>query len=114
MKFNKTTGYEFDRGDVKGFSFNTKDQFARMSAALFTCHGKHPDMKNSSSDRVYFVIEGRGEFNIDGEKFIVNKEEIIIVPKNTRYSYKGDMKCLLVNSPAFDREKEIIFNKNSE
>lgn len=109
MKFSKNTGYSFDRGDVKGFSFNTKDQFPRMSAAHFTCKGKHPKMKSINSDRLYLVLKGEGKFFIDGKTISIKEKEIIIIPKNTIYSYQGNMECFLVHAPAFDRSKEIRY-----
>jgi len=107
MKFNIKTGYKFDRGDVKGFSFNTKEQFARMSAAKFICKGKHPPMKSLNSDRLYFILKGKGVFVIEGKKVIVRKDEVVVIPKNTPYHYSGNMECFLVHSPAFEKEKEI-------
>lgn len=111
MKFTKKTGYIFDRGDVKGFSFNTKNQFPRMSAAYFVCKGKHPKMKSINSDRLYFVIKGNGIFHMNKKIIPVHEMEIFIAPKNTPYSYEGKMECLLVHSPAFDKEKEIRYNQ---
>lgn len=111
MKFSSSTGYEFDRGDIKGFSYNTKDQFSRMSAAFFACKGKHPKMKSINSDRLYLVLKGEGVFHINGKMIAVKEKEIIIVPKNTPYSYEGTMECFLVHAPAFDRKKEIRIEK---
>lgn len=107
MKFTVKTGYKFDRGDVKGFSYNTKEQFNRMSAAKFVCKGKHPSMKSLNSDRLYLILEGKGTFVIDNKKIIVKKNEVVVIPRNTPYRYFGDMECFLVHSPAFDREKEV-------
>lgn len=109
MKFSKNTGYTFDRGDVRGFSYNTKEQFSRMSAAYFICHGKHPKMKSINSDRLYLILKGNGKFFINDKAISVEEKEIIIVPKNTPYCYQVEMECFLVHSPAFDRKKEIRY-----
>lgn len=109
MKFALKTGLKFDRGSVKGVAYNTKEQFPRMSAAVFTVKGKHPKMKSMNSDRLYFIIKGQGAFEINGKKLKVAKDDVVIVPKNTPYHYWGKMKCFLVHSPAFDRKKEIRY-----
>lgn len=109
MKFSQHTGYSFDRGDVKGFSYNTKEQFPRMSAAYFVCKGKHPKMKSTNSDRLYLVLKGEGKFFIKSKVLSVKQNEIIIIPKNTPYCYQGEMECFLVHSPAFDRKKEVRY-----
>ena len=111
MKFTKVTGYKFDRGDVKGFSFNTKEQFPRMSAAWFECNGKHVKMKSINSNRLYFIIKGSGKFIIKNKVITAKANEVIIVPKNTIYCYSGKMTCFLVHSPAFDKAKEISYNE---
>jgi len=110
MKFSQNSGYKFDRGDVKGFSFNTKEQFPRMSAAYFVCKGKHSKMKSINSDRLYFVLKGNATFFIKDKVVSAKEKEIIIVPRNTPYSYEGNMECFLVHSPAFDRKKEVRYN----
>lgn len=111
MKFTLKKGSNFDRGDIKGTAFNTKEQFSRMSAAIFSVKGKHPKMKSLNSDRLYFVIQGRGLFNINNQQVQVNKNDVIIIPRNIPYSYQGVMKCFLVHAPAFDREKEVKLEK---
>ncbi len=92
MKFTLENGREFDRGDVKGKAYNSK-------------------MRILDTDRLYFVIKGKGEFIINSEVIPVKETDVVIIPKNTPYEYRGIMKCFLVNSPAFDRSKEIIMEK---
>lgn len=111
LKFTQKTGYKFDRGDVKGLAFNTKKQFPKLSAAIFAVKGKHPRMKSINSDRLYFVLKGVGKFIINNKPVSVKQNNVIIIPKNTPYSYEGQMKCFLVHSPAFDRTKEIRYNE---
>lgn len=111
LKFNQTTGYKFDRGDVKGFSFNTKEQFSRLSAARFDCLGKHPKMKSINSDRLYFILKGNGKFSSGNKTICVKANDVIIIPKNTIYSYEGTMTCFLVHRPSFDRNQEIRYNE---
>ena len=111
LKFTKTSGYKFDRGDVKGFSFNTKEQFSRMSSAWFECRGKHSEMKSINSDRMYFILQGNGKFTVNNQSVTVKQKEVIIIPKNTPYSYEGKFTSFLVHSPAFDRKQEIRYNE---
>ncbi len=99
MKFTLHDGYEFDRGTVKGHAYLTHSDFARMSAAFFTCRGKTPKMKSLNSNRLYVVTEGDGVFHIG------------IVPKNTWYCHEGTMKCFVIHSPAFDKKKELVKGK---
>lgn len=109
MKFSPQDGSKFDRGDIKGINY-TGDKFARMSAAIINVEGKHPKMKSVNSDRLYFILQGKGVFIINDQETNVKTQDVIIVPKNTPYSYSGTMQCFLVHSPAFDRKKEVRYD----
>lgn len=57
------------------------------------------------------MIDGKGEFIINGKTELVEATDVIIVPKNTAYNYMatkgGLMKLFLVHSPAYDPEFEV-------
>jgi len=55
---------------------------------------------------LYFVINGKGKFTIEKEVVSVEMNDVIIIPKNTPYDFQGNMRLLLVNSPAFDRKAD--------
>ncbi|MEK9143610.1 MAG: hypothetical protein AAB481_03210 [Patescibacteria group bacterium] len=109
--FTLNDGYDFDRGDVTGHAYLTHEQFRRMSAAVFRCNGRAKTMKSLNSDRLYIVTQGEGTFYIGKNNFDVHKDDIVIVPRNTTYSYAGTMTCFLVHSPAFDKTKEVQLEK---
>ena len=111
FKFTLKDGYDFDRGDVTGHAYLTHEQFRSMSAAVFRCKGRAKTMKSINSDRLYIVTEGKGSFCIGRKRLEVHKSDIVIVPRNTAYSYKGIMTCYLVHSPAFDKTKEVQLEK---
>lgn len=78
---------------------------------MFVVTDRHGRAKNLKSDRIYFVIEGTGEFIISEETIPVKETDVVIVPKNTEYDYKGKMKIFLVHSPAYDPEADIDIEK---
>jgi mannose-6-phosphate isomerase-like protein (cupin superfamily) len=110
MKFSLDKARKFGWKGLKGWAYNSKEDFENASAAYFELTGSHGEVKTTLSDRVYFVVEGEGEFEIDGEKISVEKEEVVVVPKNTPYDYRakgGVLKLFLVHVPAFDPEYEV-------
>ena len=109
--FTLNDGYDFDRDDITGHAYLTHEQFRRMSAAVCHCSVRAKTMKSLNSDRLYIVIQGKGTFCIEKKNFNVHKDDIVIVPKNTAYSYTGTMTCFLVHSPAFDKTKEVQLEK---
>lgn len=111
MKFKLENATEFGWGDLKGKAYSSAEDFEGASGALFEVTGSHGRVKTTYSDRVYIVLEGEGEFDVNGEILTVEKTDMIIIPKNTPYDYKAvndtTLKMFLVHTPAFNPEKEI-------
>ncbi len=110
MKFTLKNAKDFGWKDLKGKAYNSYEDFKNVSAAYFEVTGSHGKVKTTHSDRVYLVLEGKGEFTIEGEKIPVEKDDVIIVPKNNEYDYRATEKVLklfLVHSPAYLPEAEI-------
>lgn len=110
MKFSLNNAKAFGWEGIKGWAFNSKEDFENASAAYFEVTGSHGKIKTTRSDRVYLVLEGKGEFIINNEVVPVEKDDVVIVPKNTTYDYRttGEvLKLFLVHAPAFDPKKEV-------
>jgi len=110
MKHTLNNAKKFEWPGLKGWAYNSQEDFANASAAYFEVTGSHGKVKSTKSDRVYFVVEGSGEFTINDEIIPVEKSDVIIVPKNTHYNYKatnGTLKLYLVHTPAFDPESDV-------
>ena len=110
MKFKLKNANVFGREGLKGWAYSSKDDFSNASVAYFEVTGKHGMVKTTVSDRVYLVLEGKGEFTIDGEVIPVEKTDVVIIPKNTPYDYQakeGVLKLFLVDTPAFDSSADV-------
>jgi len=109
MKFDLKNANQIGWEGLKAYIYNEKEDFANASAALFEVTGSHGKIKTTLSDRVYFVVSGKGEFDVNGEKVDVEKNDVIIIPKNTIYDYRslgGTLELFLVHTPAYDPEFE--------
>ncbi len=114
MKKNKFTlkgAYDFGWSGLKAKAYTDRKTFKNASAAVFEVTGSHGKVKTKVSDRIYYVLSGRGEFIIKGKKFSVRKKDVVIVPKNTPYDYKAKkgskLRLFLVHVPAYDPKGEI-------
>lgn len=110
LKFKLKNAQKFGWKGLKGLSYSSKEDFKRASAAMFEVTGRHGKIKTLVSDRIYLVLKGKGEFIINGKIVPIDKNDVIIVPKNTPYDYravKGKLKLFLVHTPAFDNKKEV-------
>ena len=54
----------------------------------------------------YYIIDGTGEFEINNEFIQIAKDDLIEISPKQKYSYKGNLKMLEIQSNAFD-EKEV-------
>lgn len=106
-KYSLSEAYRFSWPGITGFAFNSKSDFERASAAVFEVNERHGRVRNLLSDRVYLVLEGAGEFVIDSNIISVSKYDVVIVPKDTEYDYRGKMKLFLVHCPAYDPTSDI-------
>ncbi len=107
MRFRLKDAQKFEWEGLKGYAYNSKKEFRNASAAYFDVKTQHGRVKNRISDRVYYVLEGKGRFIINNKSFPVSKTDVVIVPKNTPYNYVGKMKLFLVHVPAFDAKYEV-------
>ena len=111
MKFTLKNASRFGWEGLEGRAYNSKEDFKNASAAYFKVNGEHGKVKSKLCDRVYYVIDGNGRFIINGKTIKVRKTDVVIVPKNTPYNYKGKMTLLLVHTPAFDPKYEVELEK---
>lgn len=110
MKYILKKAYKFGWEGLDGWAYNSKDDFPNASAAYFEVTVKHGTVKTTKSDRIYLILDGKGEFIINGEVIPVKKTDVVIVPKNTPYDYQareGILKLFLVHTPAFDPEADV-------
>jgi mannose-6-phosphate isomerase-like protein (cupin superfamily) len=79
-----------------------------FSGALIEINSVHGKLKCLNEDRIYFIIEGKGEFDLDGEVSDIGEGDLIFVPKDTPYNIKGKMKYFLLCSPEFNPEDDVF------
>lgn len=79
-----------------------------FSGALVEINGDHGKLKCLKEDRIYFIIEGKGEFDLDGKVSKINQGDLIFVSRNTPYNIIGKIKYFLVCSPEFNPEDDVF------
>lgn len=110
MRFTLKGARQFEWKGLKGWPYNSKEDFARASGVYLEVVGSHGKTKTIKSDRIYFIVDGEGEFIINEEVIPVEKSDMVIVPKDTPYDYRakeGVLKLFLVHTPAFDPDCEV-------
>ena len=72
------------------------DDGTTVAYAEFT--GEHGQRTSGDRARVYYVLDGSGEIELDGEKFAMEKGDVIAVPPHTTYNLwpnEGVLKVVL-------------------
>lgn len=82
--------------------FNTDPSVSISKIAL---SGANRKCKNTGSDTYYYILEGRGNFLVNGRKHTAKKGNIVCIPKNSIYKDSGRMKMLAISVPRFDPSK---------
>ena len=74
-----------------------------ISVTWVSIDGHHDRIVNHESDRVYYVIEGIGRFQVgDGAPVEgVSAGDVVFIARGTPYEFEGDMRYLVMNGPAF-------------
>jgi mannose-6-phosphate isomerase-like protein (cupin superfamily) len=80
----------------------TAQQSEQISLAIGTATD-HEETTTTSSERVYFVLEGEMTVN---DEIVVKVGEVVYIPAKMEYRFKGSFKAIIINSPAFRVENE--------
>lgn len=83
-------GYNYEL-ECKGISLTVED--------CFKGHDRYHT--NSYSSKIYYVLDGKGKFKLNGKIYDVKKDDLIEIPPNTKFVFAGKMKLLLIMNPAF-------------
>jgi len=107
-----------DRGPFHwhGSTIRDFDAVAEGSASVAVvevpARGEHPFAYSSACHKLYFVLEGRLRFDVDGVGYTAETGDLVVVPRGTTFRYfdhwGAAARCLLVHIPAFNAEAEHI------
>lgn len=99
--------YSFEKVGIKGTNFNTKDLSDKAKFAIIeTENGHQTKIREKECTFFYYILKGKGKFEIRGEAEECQKGDLVIVPQNTVFKYSGKMKMLLVTIPWWYPEQE--------
>lgn len=114
ISYNEKNSVEVEKGYVVDNYISEKDGIG-YSVVRTHLDGQHPYMKNVSSNRTYYIINGNAEFYFENDKTQkILEGEMIVIPKNTKYAFKGKFDAILVDCPAFNPKDDIIYSENKD
>lgn len=88
MKISKKQSIREDWDQVKSWNYKLKHLKDYQSVVYAELDGDHGEVETKEVERVYFVLDGEGFFDIDGKVIEVEKGDVITVPPHTTYNYQ--------------------------
>lgn len=100
-------GCQFEKVGIKGKKFSVADITSKTGICIIeTKKGHETTIIERECDFIYYILEGEGYFEIDGQKENFCKEDLVVVPAGSKFRYVGKCRMLLITTPAFYPEQE--------
>lgn len=104
--------YSFEKVGIRGRTYDSEKVAAKARFTLIeTETGHKTKIVEKECDFLYFILEGKGVFEINNQKEACSKYDLVIIPHGTPFTYLGNLKMLLVSVPPwFAKQEETIDN----
>ena len=107
MIYKKNKAIEIEKQGVKMRIYNNKEQCADASVVYQeTQKGHFEEFYHSKSNFIYYIIEGSGTWFIEDKPYVAEAGDVVIIPPNKRFYYKGCLKQICITSPSWEPEYE--------
>jgi len=90
MKIIKDQAIREDWDEVKSWNYKLTHLLPKMSVVYAELDGDHGLVHTNDLERIYYIIEGQGEFIIGKEKIFAKTGDVVTIPPKTKYDYKPE------------------------
>ena len=73
--------------------------------------GHSEEFRHSKSAFIFYIVEGSGEWIVEGEVFAVKATDVVAVPPGMKFYYRGALKQICITAPAWEQEFEEVIGK---
>lgn len=98
-KVAKQNAVEHSRDGVYGRYYQLPNIDGGTTVAYAEFRGEHGQRTIGNHSRIYYILDGSAEFEINGEKFVAEKDDTVAIPPRGTYNLwpVGDVvKVLLI------------------
>lgn len=103
IDFESTTKFNKNGVDFIGYDAINNNLSVVMETVK---EGHFEEFIHDKSTFTYIFLEGSGTFYLDDEKIDVEAGDILSIEPGTRIYHKGNLKQLLITTPAYDPKYE--------
>ena len=90
---------------VRPYVLNDENLDKFSAAILKIAGGDHGTASDNNSDRLFYIVSGKGKVMIDNETYFAKKGDVFVIPKSKTYNIMAnsadEIRVLLVNTPAY-------------
>ncbi len=105
--FTKDDATKFEKHGVSMWQLGGTVEQPEKMIYQETIRGHDEEFANTVSTFKYFIVEGSGEFVIAGVSYPVTASSVVIIPPNTPFYYKGNLKQILVTTPPWKEGTDV-------
>jgi mannose-6-phosphate isomerase-like protein (cupin superfamily) len=107
MVYKQKDTARFEKKGVTMAVYNTKEQCPQASVVFQkTEKGHSEEFYHTKSYFIFYIIKGKGDWYIDEVRYGVKSGDVIIIPPNHKFYYKGSLEQICVTSPSWEPEYE--------
>lgn len=101
--FRKKDAFHTRKAGVDMHIYTGKDDLPEAAVVYQeTDSGHAEEFRHAKSNFLFFIIEGAGEWIVDGESIAVAAHDVVVVPKGTAFYYRGKLKQVCITAPAWE------------
>ena len=99
LKLSRKDAQPYGRAGVSAFNYPFPGINGGSSVIYAELTGEHGERTIGERARLYYILDGQGEFVINGEKIFVEPGDAVVIPPQGVYNYwsvnNTVLKCLL-------------------
>ena len=108
MKYKITKSADVPKKEKFGINLDIFPNVGGAGIVLVSAEiGHNQEFYDKQSTFTYLILEGNGTFFLDDEPITVVKGDALSIEPNTRIYYKGNLKMVLITTPAWKPENEV-------
>lgn len=87
MKINKSSAAREDWNKTKSWNYKLPQMKDYQSVVYAEIQGDHGEVSSNNIERVYYIVDGEGEFEMGNEIITVTNGDVLTVSPKTTYNY---------------------------
>jgi len=107
MVYRKEDAALIEKHGVRMRIYNSSEDCPQAAVCYQeTEKGHAEEFIHHKSAFVYYILEGKGTWIIEGEKKEAEAGDVVIVPPGKRFYFTGSLKQLCITAPAWEEKHE--------